>query len=141
MFSRRKKKKDDNKNNNNQSKDVKISETKEEKGQEIQSTEESKLTTHQEGKTEIEEEVAVVAARREIPVNPYSSPYPFSECQPKVLTAYASSVYNANEGRLLTIEMEKVSTQLIINQYHSTPLDFRSVDTMMTDLSHLALRC
>ena len=38
----------------------------------------------------------------------FTSPYPFTDCSPEVLTAYANSVHNANEGRLLINEMEKV---------------------------------
>lgn len=56
------------------------------------------------------DEEVIVVKKRNIPVSPYITPYPFTECPPKILTAYASSVYNANEGRLLTIEMEKVNT-------------------------------
>lgn len=56
-----------------------------------------------------EDTVAAAEPKREMPGSTLSTPYPFTECPPKILTAYASSVYNANEGRLLTIEMEKVS--------------------------------
>ena len=94
------------------------------------------LTEEEESKDVIPEDVIVVK-KRNIPVSPYITPYPFTECPPKILTgsdmmaattsldlirskiiifsscsAYASSVYNANEGRLLTIEMEKVSNEL-----------------------------
>jgi hypothetical protein len=66
---------------------------------------ESKVSTNQ---NNVVEDVAAIMKRLDIPESPYSSPYPFPDCPPKILTAYASSVYNANEGRLLTIEMEKV---------------------------------
>lgn len=62
------------------------------------------------GKEEIED-VAAILKRLAIPESPYSSPFPFPDAPPKILTAYAKSVYNANEGRLLTIEMEKVYMQ------------------------------
>ena len=73
-----------------------------------QEQESTKLTTHQESKRETED-ITTLVAKLDIPVSPYTTPYPFTECPPKILTAYASSVYNANEGRLLIIEMEKVS--------------------------------
>lgn len=69
--------------------------------------------------------VAVVARSVAVPESPYITPYPFTECPPKILTAYASSVYTANEGRLLTIELTKVcenSPLMILSVTIAVPL-------------------